>query len=338
MTVFPGPVSFRTAQLFLAAAGALVLAQFLGLKHPYWAAMPVWVVSQAFREDLVIRAVLRVIGTLIGAALAISALTLTDGKTLHLLLMAFTVGVATATAYWIGTVFSYAAMLISITVAVIILPSLLLDHTVDSTVLALSYDRMFCTLIGVIAVTLTTFPFTPMRAQHMPLRVNHGNHIARRNGVIAAVVVLVGGAVVIWHPGVVTLSIAMGLAIFSTIIGSRPNPEGMLKNIVPSSMIGAMAGVAYRVVLDVSGMSGMEAIFVAIPFLAVGAYLRANPKTTLWAININIIFLLSAEVGTSGQALQVQVLSNIALIGAAGFMTALHWTILKLDKRATLDA
>ena len=65
---------FKALTLFVAAFGALNLAIALGLTNPYWAAMPVFVVSQPWREDILIRGALRIAGTLVGAAIGIGVL------------------------------------------------------------------------------------------------------------------------------------------------------------------------------------------------------------------------------------------------------------------------
>ena len=52
------PWTARALQLFAAAAISLILAVQLGLQNPFWAAMPVWVVAQPNRQDLLLRAVL----------------------------------------------------------------------------------------------------------------------------------------------------------------------------------------------------------------------------------------------------------------------------------------
>lgn len=176
------PWALRALQLFAAAAISLVLAVQLGLQNPFWAAMPVWVVAQPHREDLLLRAVMRIGGTAVGAALGWFALMLLPGEGARIAVLVLAVGLGTAATYWIGTAYSYGVLLAAITVAVVLVPAM--DHTVDAASLAI--DRIWCTLIGVIAVTTITFVFTPRRVQPMPARETPRRNAVGRHGLIAA--------------------------------------------------------------------------------------------------------------------------------------------------------
>ncbi|ATN32276.1 hypothetical protein ACO34A_00405 [Rhizobium sp. ACO-34A] len=166
-------------QLFVAAALALTLAWWLDLANPYWAAMPVWVVQQAFREDLVQRAALRVAGTLAGAALSLAVVWLQFPDVAAALVLAVGVGASVACAYWIGTVMSYGAFMAGVTLLVVLLPEFTgFGIATGIEPMAVAVDRILCTLIGVACVTTITFAFTPRRTTQAPPRVREGR--ARR--------------------------------------------------------------------------------------------------------------------------------------------------------------
>ncbi|NIL96359.1 MAG: hypothetical protein GTO53_03170, partial [Planctomycetales bacterium] len=61
--------------------------------------------------------------------------------------------------HWVGTIHAYGATVTGITCAVVILPELVFP----SGGMELALSRVVCTLLGVIAVTVVTFPFTPPR-------------------------------------------------------------------------------------------------------------------------------------------------------------------------------
>lgn len=59
-----------------AAQLALLAASALGLHHTHWAAMSVWLVAQPTRGLLLEKSILRVVGTLVGAAAGFALLAL----------------------------------------------------------------------------------------------------------------------------------------------------------------------------------------------------------------------------------------------------------------------
>ena len=112
------------ARLFLSASLALGLAYMLGASNPYWAAMPVWVVHQSYREDLVSRAAMRIVGTLIGAALSLGVVCADLPVNVDVVILAFGVGVSAAIAYWMNSSASYGAFMTGVTLFVVLLPGL----------------------------------------------------------------------------------------------------------------------------------------------------------------------------------------------------------------------
>ncbi len=143
-------------RLALAAWLSFTIAVLLGVDNPYWAAMPVWVISQASRGLIYERALFRVGGTLLGAALGLAFLHLPDPY-LQLLSMALVVAAGSALTHVLRGAHSYMPMLAGITAAVVVLPSVLAPEA--SVELALS--RVECTLIGVLVATLISGWATP---------------------------------------------------------------------------------------------------------------------------------------------------------------------------------
>ena len=143
-------------RLALAAWLSFTIAVLLGVDNPYWAAMPVWVISQASRGLIYERAVFRIGGTLLGAALGLAFLHLPNPY-LQLLCMALVVAAGSALTHVLRGAHSYLPMLAGITTAVVVLPSVLAPDT--SFDLALS--RVECTIIGVLVATLISGWATP---------------------------------------------------------------------------------------------------------------------------------------------------------------------------------
>ncbi len=172
MPILTQPILARACRLFLAEMIALAVAGMLGVNHLYWAVIPVLVVFQPYREDIVLRAILRVVGTLVGAGVGLAALQelSVPGITLA---VASTTAIGVGFAYRIGTTWSYGFTLMSLSVGVVVMPAL----GDSSNGIALAQDRVIATLIGVLAVTAVKYFFTlspaPCRCHHVPA------HIAR---------------------------------------------------------------------------------------------------------------------------------------------------------------
>ncbi|WP_347137993.1 FUSC family protein [Paracoccus sp. SSK6] len=289
---------FRALQLGAAASAALTVAVLMGLPSPFWAAMPVWVVAQPFRQDLVLRAVLRVAGTALGAALGWWILIALPDPSARIAALALTGGLGAAAAYSIGTVYSYGVLLAAITVAVIVVPAL--DHAVDA--LALAQGRLICTIIGVVAVTAFTFPFTPPRpSDPRPLAAPPVRVVLHR-GMIAAATALLGGILLHLMGGPAGLGIALSLCVFSLLIASSRNPAPILNHMPIGAAIGVAAALIYRgmdaALPDPAGM----ALLLALPSIAAGALLRSHPRAAPFGLDANMCFCLRQRPGPPGRA------------------------------------
>lgn len=324
MTFRPATWHGRAAQLFVATAAALGLAWALGLTNPFWAAMPIWVVSQAFREDLVIRGILRVLGTMLGAGLGLVAVAFLHDPVWLVLAFGLGVGLGTATAFWIGTVYSYGALMASITLGVVILPAV----ATTTAPYDLAVDRVWCTLIGVIAVTLATFPFTPPRAERQPLRQDHGADRALRNGALAALLSAFGLAVLLATGSFWAMAGALSLTVFASIMGSMPDPRPVIRYLPPAAAIGVVAAILYRLTGDLLGLSDLGLYLLGLPFIAAGALLRATPRTAPFGLDSNMCFLLTAEIGAAGHGLGPEVLGGMALLACGGAVAQIHRRLL----------
>lgn len=314
------------AQLFIASFGALLLAHWLELTSPFWAAMPVWVVVQVWREDMLLRAALRLAGTLLGAGLALAALHFAHSGWVLVIALSATVGLGTAVAFWIGTIYSYGALLAAITASVVVLPTI----GFGAEPVSLSIGRVACTLIGVAAVTLVTFPFTPARTMPRP----------PRHAPALLATVLRGGLAALLSGSGVALAIATGryevtigaltVATFASILGSIPDPRPVLKHLLPAAGIGVVAALAYRGMANGLDLSAASSLALVAPFIAAGALLRANPSTAPFGLDANMCFLLAAEVGSEGHGYLRELSGAAAMMAGAALVCLLFLLVLRL--------
>lgn len=277
-------------------------------------------VTQRWRQDLLLSGFLRILGTVVGAGISLSALRAAPVES-HPLLIALSIGLFVSMAYWIGTVYSYGALLVAVTVPVVLVPSFIPGPDVY----ALALDRFLCTLIGVVCVTVITFSTTPRRdapsAPH-PQQVNFW-HIATRGG-IAFVLSLAGCYLTYLYPSFVNLSITMALCIFSAVLGSMPDPTLALRFLGKGVVLGVLGAVAYRGLLLWLSPALPLHLLIASLFIALGAVLRADPRISALRLDYNMCFLLVGEVGGELSSLRDIALGGLALGLVANLIVALY--------------
>jgi uncharacterized membrane protein YccC len=125
--------SFRC---FLGAMFALYIAFSIGLQHPYWAMVTVYIVSQPFSGATRSKAIYRLIGTLLGASATVVLLpNLANAPELLSLALAFWVGACLYLSLLDRTPRSYVFMLAGYTAAIIGFPAVMApDQTFDTAV------------------------------------------------------------------------------------------------------------------------------------------------------------------------------------------------------------
>lgn len=148
-------MALRTA---VASGLALTLAWGLGLAHPQWAAMTVWIAVQPTRGQLLQKSVYRVVGTVAGAVVG----TLLLGG-----LGYQTMGMVVGLALWLGLSAAlgnlhrgfpgYGFILAGYSAALVAL----LGGASSEPVVALGVDRALTALLGVGVAVLVTWWFTP---------------------------------------------------------------------------------------------------------------------------------------------------------------------------------
>jgi uncharacterized membrane protein YccC len=146
------------ARTTAAAQLALVAAWSLDLRHTHWAAMTVWLTAQPTRGLLLDKSVLRVVGTLFGAAVGFTLLALFPGHTVALVagLTAWTALCAGASAF-VRPARAYGIILAGYTAVMLALPS----SADGASAQGLFGDRVLCTLIGVLVSAVVTGLLTP---------------------------------------------------------------------------------------------------------------------------------------------------------------------------------
>ncbi|PPU99351.1 hypothetical protein XhyaCFBP1156_03530 [Xanthomonas hyacinthi] len=157
-------------RMTLAALLALAIAAGLGIHHPWWAAMTVWLVAQPTRGLLLERGLARLAGTALGAL--VGALILRGfGGDPALLLAAIACWLALCAG--LGSMFrhfrNYGVVLAGYTAAIVVLFGFD-DGALDA---GLALDRVVCTVLGIVCVTLASIHGVPAaRGENAAVRLD----------------------------------------------------------------------------------------------------------------------------------------------------------------------
>ncbi|RUS66774.1 p-hydroxybenzoic acid efflux pump subunit AaeB [Saezia sanguinis] len=147
----------RGLLMALAAWLAFAIASIWHMANAYWAAMAVWVVVQPLRGMLFERALMRVLGTALGAAVGFVILWCAPHALLQIVLLSLWATVCAGAMHLIKGIYPYGVMLAGITAGVVVLPSALTNSYQPD----LAWSRVLCTLIGVLVVTIVMSFYTP---------------------------------------------------------------------------------------------------------------------------------------------------------------------------------
>ena len=135
--------AFRTA---VACCVAVLVAWMLGLEHPQWSGMTVWIASQPLRGHLIEKSIFRLAGTVSGTLVGVALVALSNGQVLVLVIgLALWSGLCAG----IGNVqrgfVSYGTILAGYSAAMVAL----LGSEHPEHIVALGVDRLLTVLVGV---------------------------------------------------------------------------------------------------------------------------------------------------------------------------------------------
>lgn len=162
----------RTA---LACCAAVVVAWLLGLEHPQWSGMTVWIASQPMRGNLIEKSIFRLAGTVSGTLVGVALVALSRGQIPVLALgLAVWIGLCAG----IGNVqrgfVSYGTILAGYSAAMVAL----LGSAQPGQIFALGLDRLLTVLVGVAIAMLVGWFYA--RRSSEDLAANRVRHLAGR--------------------------------------------------------------------------------------------------------------------------------------------------------------
>ncbi len=146
----------------------------------------------------------------------------------------------------------------------------------------------------------------------------HDPSLALRGASLAAASGLVGSMLFILTGSIVGELMAFSMVIFALVLGSMPVPQIMAPKLIVGVSIGALAGMLYRIGVQPYTGDWGALVLGLLPFIAVGAVARANPRTAPYALDANMCFMLASQAG-AGVAPMPEILGS----GAAMVLGAL---------------
>jgi uncharacterized membrane protein YccC len=151
--------AFRTA---LIACTTLLVASLLGLEHPQWAAMTVWITAQPTRGLLLEKGLFRIAGTVAGVTAGMLFLWITQGQPWGLIgLLTVWIALCAGIGNLQRGMVSYSTILAGYSASMVAL----LDRAHPESVLHMGFDRLATVLVGVVVVILVGYLYTPSNAE-----------------------------------------------------------------------------------------------------------------------------------------------------------------------------
>jgi uncharacterized membrane protein YccC len=119
-----------------------------------------------------------------------------------------------------------------------------------------------------------------------------GAALAAARPVLAMVIAGLVWAATQWSYGPLMM---MTATLFATLFSSHEQGNAALRDVLIGSLIGAAGGLLSRMWLLPSATGNVGLLLAIVPFLAIGAFLMAQPRTSKLAIDVNMTFLLTSQ-------------------------------------------
>lgn len=123
---------------------------------------------------------------------------------------------------------------------------------------------------------------------------------------------------------------ALGVAIFSLLLGSMPEPQKVVPKLILGVSIGVLFAVLYRLVIQPEVTSLWFLLASIAPFFAIGAIARTSSRFSAPALDANMCFLLASQAGLPAVDFITISLQSLALLGGA-LLVAVGYLLLPVD-------
>ena len=151
---------------------------------------------------------------------------------------------------------------------------------------------------------------------------------AGRTAVASGVATFLAAAVAHGSGSPLAVQAAMGVCIFSLVLGSLALPQHIAPKLLTGVVSGAAVAVLYRVFVQPSLASTPGLLLSMVPFLLLGGLLRAHPRTAIAGVDVNMCFLLASQAGTTIVVSPMEAVEGSAALAFAACLVAGNYILM----------
>lgn len=248
----PQIIFSKLNRIILLAMGALfsfILAHSLGFSNTYWASIPIWVIASDSTEELLLKGVYRISGTVIGSILAVAIISLFSSLFFKIICLTFFIAFFTTISKTQKAMYGYSNFLTAITIAIVSLPALLENNSWP-----IMSSRISCTMIGVLVSIFVLFfssKRTYIHQSHIPsfpnkkTIANFQSWQFQKTFITLYLIVLSAFLLIAYgeRQGIKTDSelAAFGIIVFAIVLGVNESPSKQSFFVLRGALTGAFS-------------------------------------------------------------------------------------------------
>ncbi|MDC7785963.1 FUSC family protein, partial [Rhodoplanes tepidamans] len=131
---------------------------------------------------------------------------------------------------------------------------------------------------------------------------------------------------------------ALGICIFSMVLGSMPAPQKIAPLLFGGVVAGVLAAILYRLAVQPVVPTVPAVLASVLPFILFGSLLRASPRTAIPALDFNMCFLLASQAGLPAAGAPAVLVDSLALVVAAGLASGGHLLMPRRSEKHAAEA
>ena len=163
--------------------------------------------------------------------------------------------------------------------------------------------------------------------------------LARRTGLVSGAVSFAASALGYWSGWPAAELAALGVCIFSMVLGSMAMPQKVAPSLLKGILVGVTVATLYRFLLQPHITTLPELLLSVAPFILVGGLARASTRFALPAIDYNMGFLLVSQAVLPAVTDAAAIWSGAFALTGVAFLVAGSFILLPRDSgRQAIEA
>ncbi len=131
---------------------------------------------------------------------------------------------------------------------------------------------------------------------------------------------------------------AMGVAIFTMVLGSMPQPQVIAPKLLTGILIGVTVATGYRLWIQPAITTTLELMLSLAPFMLLGGFARAAKRTAIPAIDMNMGFLMASQAMLPAITDRTAILTSSAALMSGALLVAPAWMLVRPTGGRALEA